>query len=565
MSRYQLLPECAPRNPRLSLPRRFPRAPSALIECIKGSQVPEGGWTQQTFNTPNGQRLVSDFMVAQRVAVSGGMRVLVPKLSRFFRQQGEAIITLFTRLYHNHVGARKEATYEVDIPVGVHGSLWASAIDQVLREQGLEFESIMTSSIQSTADTARNSTLGLLGVGRSAMGQARNNQRVRGMAAKVTAINETTRARLHKELEKGIFKDDLTVADMVKRLRKKFPEIAAGRIPTIARTEMGRAADEGRKQGLKESGVVKFVSVVGCEAREPGSPTYRGESTCNIENVPIGDVDQLDFHINHTGTIIASAFQELTARPDVPGNTVDNDTPLAQDSGVRPQEAALPPPQDSLPPAPLTSLPARLLSGDLPGDANFVPVNPGTSLFATTKELDNWWTEYENAFMVNQMVGGQPPMVGQSKLTGAKVTQMDLDKAKEAAWKMAKLTTKKTTKKSVFRGMVFAETGPDPAQLFEVDQVVAFGRYTSFAKDLELAQVYTDGQFIGEASDAGVKVIVEIYDHAGVRGHISTAEGVTQGAEIIVSNKAEYKVLSSRYTDDAKKHLRVILVPSPAP
>ena len=49
---------------------------------------------------------------------------------------------------------------------------------------------------------------------------------------------------------------------------------------------------------------------IGCEAREAGSPTYRGESTCNIEDVPVSDADKLRFHPNHTGTMVPSKFRE---------------------------------------------------------------------------------------------------------------------------------------------------------------------------------------------------------------------------------------------------------------
>ena len=98
------------------------------------------------------------------------------------------------------------------------------------------------------------------------------------------------------------------MAETAKYLRGNFPERSRNRISTIARTELGQAADEGRKQSMKDLGTVTHVSVIGCEAREAASPTYRGESTCNIEDVPIGDMDTLEFHINHTGTIVPSRF-----------------------------------------------------------------------------------------------------------------------------------------------------------------------------------------------------------------------------------------------------------------
>lgn len=82
------------------------------------------------------------------------------------------------------------------------------------------------------------------------------------------------------------------------------------RVLTIARTEGQRAVDEGLKEGVKQSDIVSHMSVIGCQAIEPNIPTYRGDPTCNIEDVPVEDVDLVDFHINHTGAWVASRFRE---------------------------------------------------------------------------------------------------------------------------------------------------------------------------------------------------------------------------------------------------------------
>lgn len=328
------------RLPLSSARKRIP-APSVLLEMVRKSRVPAGGWTQQAFQTAAGARLTQDLIMAQRAAVGRGMRVLAPKLARFFRTQAEQILERFARKYSNRTGAATKAAYSVNLAPGPHQSLWAAAIGEVLQEMGLEFESIMTGAIQSTADTAfRNSAALLGGVGQTASPQPRVNQRVRRLAARVTQITETTRERLNRELARAIEKDGLTVAETVKRMRERFPQISAGRIPTIVRTEMGQAADEGRKEALKSNGTVRTVSVIGCEAREPGSPTYRGESTCNIKDVPITDIDMLIFHINHTGTIVASSFIEAP-RANTPGNQ-----PAPMQPSPEAPEEAIPGPQD---------------------------------------------------------------------------------------------------------------------------------------------------------------------------------------------------------------------------
>ena len=82
------------------------------------------------------------------------------------------------------------------------------------------------------------------------------------------------------------------------------------RLTTLARTEGSRAVDEGVKEAVKSSGIVSHMSVIGCKAVEPNIPTYRGEPTCNIEDVPTVDVDMVEFHVNHTGAWVASRFSQ---------------------------------------------------------------------------------------------------------------------------------------------------------------------------------------------------------------------------------------------------------------
>lgn len=81
------------------------------------------------------------------------------------------------------------------------------------------------------------------------------------------------------------------------------------RLTTIARTDGGRAVDEGMKETLKKSEVASHCSVVGCMGIEPKIPTYNGVPTCNITDVPVIDVDAVEFHINHTGLWVVSRYK----------------------------------------------------------------------------------------------------------------------------------------------------------------------------------------------------------------------------------------------------------------
>jgi hypothetical protein len=69
---------------------------------------------------------------------------------------------------------------------------------------------------------------------------------------------------------------------------------------------------------MLDLGTILTVSVVGCQMREPKGPVFHGESTCNIEEVSVYDMDLLEFHPNHTGTIVPAEFMP-PLRPDLPG------------------------------------------------------------------------------------------------------------------------------------------------------------------------------------------------------------------------------------------------------
>ena len=84
---------------------------------------------------------------------------------------------------------------------------------------------------------------------------------------------------------------------------------SGSRLNSLGRTEAFHAVDEGLKEAVKMSGSLTHMSVVGCKAIEPNIPTYMGTPTCNIEDVPIQDVDMVQFHVNHTGAWFPSRFK----------------------------------------------------------------------------------------------------------------------------------------------------------------------------------------------------------------------------------------------------------------
>lgn len=398
-------------------------SPLQAVHRLKKSDVPDRGWSQPEFTTRNGGELVRDLATAQRVSVSRGIARLTPKLTRWYAQITQQIVGRFLMRVQRYVGLFLsvsefdiKAIEDIILAPGAHEIMWQGAIEEVLREQGMEFNAIMSGAIQSVADTSHSTTIDLLGVVETPGSRSSLQGRIRARATRVVGITDTLRARLDKILRQGIHVDMLTVAEMAKLIRERLPELGRSRISTIARTEMGQAADEGRKQGIKDSGVVMEISVVGCEDREANSPQYRGESTCNIQDVPIGDIDKLEFHINHTGTIVPSRFVEEGPRPIVSGIPIppspvapDVTLPLVKPTVTIPKPKPIPKP---------TEVPSIVQTGvpDKPGEpiptplrvtpTELIPVPPTPASIEARNPLPNdldGWTRFEPSFTEEQL------------------------------------------------------------------------------------------------------------------------------------------------------------------
>lgn len=120
-------------------------------------------------------------------------------------------------------------------------------------------------------------------------------------------INDTQKARLKEILDENI-QAGTTPGTLAQAIQEGMGMFNSARPVMIARNELAAAYRQGNRQAMVDSGIITHISVVGCEAREDNSPTYHGESTCNITDVPIDDIDQLDYHVNHTGAEVPSRF-----------------------------------------------------------------------------------------------------------------------------------------------------------------------------------------------------------------------------------------------------------------
>lgn len=282
----------------------------------KALVIPPQGWRANSFRA-NGRAMI---MALHRVALITQKQqaaTVARLLSAAFRKQCETAIGRFLNHIHFLPSGRSAKATTADIFAPGMESILMDALEQVLRETGVKISAEMIPPITSTLTQGYSKTSVLLGQKPARNVETILARRARGLASKITNISATTRKRFQALLNRAV-RDELSIADTAKAILKRFPKIQGNRALTIARTEMNNAWHQGSIQAFKESKSLTHVSVIGCESREVelwGKPYYqefmfRGESTCNIQDVHVADMDQLNFHPNHTGTIIPSRFIE---------------------------------------------------------------------------------------------------------------------------------------------------------------------------------------------------------------------------------------------------------------
>lgn len=303
---------------------RHELSPMRLMRLYRKSAPPQGGWTQEAIEEQPSLlvALNRDILDAQRLAILKQSKVLAPKLDKLMRGQVERVIARFEDNLARLYGVRKSAggkAERLDIGVNAHAALWGQAIEQELKLAGVEVHVAVEPAWQSVASNTFEKVSIFLGAKPDARQQQALHRRVKQeIANKVTRIAETTRDRLYATVRRAV-EGGRTVFETIEDIRKRIPQIASNRVPTIVRTELGRAADTGTKVAMRESGVVSHMSVVGCEAIERRSPRFDGIPTCNIQNVPVEFEWDLEFHINHSGAFVVSGFvREDGTVPDLP-------------------------------------------------------------------------------------------------------------------------------------------------------------------------------------------------------------------------------------------------------
>lgn len=195
-----------------------------------------------------------------------------------------------------------------DLGFGSHEAIWRQAIQDVLGPNAnVELMADYLPAAQSIAARSYRRTCLFLGDELAHDPAVTILRRAQDMALRVTRINETTRIRLANTVHEAM-QEGKPAAEIIRMVREDIPNIEASRVPTIVRTEVGNAIDQGTKLAMKESSTITHVRVIGCTGIEKNIPTLDGIGTCNICGVPVHRIDELIFHVNHTGTIIPQFF-----------------------------------------------------------------------------------------------------------------------------------------------------------------------------------------------------------------------------------------------------------------
>ena len=288
-----------------------------LINLVgtKALVIPLEGWRAHSFRL-HGAAMIRTLrrvaLITQRQQLGEIVRVTT---QQFSAQLAEIMKRFHARATFGHHGRSVKAS--VDIFTSVHEELLRGIIKEVLEETGERATVRILPGIQSTLAQGYSKTSILLSQKPDPDANQGLQRRARELAQRVTNLSETTKKRLDTVLQQAV-KEKLTITETATEINSKIPKIQAARAVTIARTELNNAWTEGSVQAFKESSTITLVSVIGCESREVDrwdSPSYqqymyRGESTCNIQDVPVADSDKLEFHPNHTGTMIPTGFIE---------------------------------------------------------------------------------------------------------------------------------------------------------------------------------------------------------------------------------------------------------------
>jgi hypothetical protein len=295
----------------------------SLFVRYRKSEVPEGGWTYENFVGPARDALRADMLLMRRAALARGLRTTANDLEAVMKDHVtrtlDTALGVLSRLYGVPIKTWRTFTKaDFDFEVPNEAGLWADAIEQEMAAASTQVTGVMTPAINSVGGDVYEKVGVLLGSKPTRAQITSLGVPMREIASRVGNVTNHTRNMLRNYVAHSI-RNNYTVFETADYIRSRVPSLATNRVPTIVRTELGMAADEAIKKAMHDGGTVTHFDVIGCEAVEPGIPTWNGFPTCNIKGVPMTARGHIRFHPNHTGCIVPSAFRRENG--DVPNIT----------------------------------------------------------------------------------------------------------------------------------------------------------------------------------------------------------------------------------------------------
>lgn len=265
-------------------------------------------WTSNRFREEGALLVLKIAARSKRERIKAQIKVAIAAAS-FFRWYIKEIVRI----------ARSRPSFRAYDPVQINVSAeqtrWHQAVDAVATELPMEIALQIVPEIHNAIRVAYRTTAETLGSVQTEQLEEAAVARATGIATRLSSVNATTKIRIAQVVNE-VVSEGGTAAEVEERIQKDFNTLSKARVKVIARTETANAYNAGTITAFQQVPGLAYIDVIGCESREEdkwGDPDYqqymyRGESTCNISNVPLADAPLLNFHPNHTGVIVPSAF-----------------------------------------------------------------------------------------------------------------------------------------------------------------------------------------------------------------------------------------------------------------
>jgi hypothetical protein len=298
-------------------PTRYPRlAKAKLMKGVQVPEVPEGGWTSESFSR-DGVRLIQ---AVNRMAVLMQRRAAAHIASRVSTVLDRALRDV-VRGALNQENTLQPKAARIELNLDAQLDAFNIALEGALGTVQAELMLEVVPAIQSLMGAAYDRLTAAMGSQLNQVQAVRDfAAQAEGLAGRIVGVSETTRERVANLVARNI-REGQSVLETARGIVDEGAGINARRALTIARTEMSNAWHQAATRSFKDTPTLTHVSVIGCQAREPNSPQYRGESTCNIQDVPVEDAGLLTFHPNHTGNIVPSRFANSAGAYGIGGDS----------------------------------------------------------------------------------------------------------------------------------------------------------------------------------------------------------------------------------------------------